>query len=1223
MCSPGHVCVRPLAALRSTLRGVAKRQIAYMLGLTVGMLATCVSAADVLVSAFDVRGGAATVAFPSDTNDYYVLVRAMTPTGAWQSVVAGQWSTATGRLVDTQLPPDCAFYRVVALPVASAGDMDGDGIPDLYELAHPGFLNPLDPADASADYDWDGLSNLEEYLLGSDPADPGSPNPTAGLRITALRLNGPRDEVEFQSATGNYYILLAGLTVTNLTAPVAMGFGLPGRTTLVGARLPTRFYCVKGVHNDTPLDTDGDGMDDVFELLHGLNPLQADGQEDADGDGYPNFYEYLYGSAPDDPASKPVPTRYVDAAALPGGDGSEARPHASLAEALAAATNYDIIGVADGVYTGPLNRNLSCDGKPLLIISQHGPTNCVIDCGWEGQAFLLDARDGAYTFIVGLTVRNGYGPNGGALSCDGASAVIDGCRFETSLADACGGGVTCTSGGAPLFRNCTFASNSAWFGGGLCVTAAAATFTNCQLIGNGAVCGGGAYCLGDGPVFRRCTFADNRATEGAGLFCDHSSLQLRACRVQGGVADDCGGGVYCLEGSPLCENGLFTANEAATAGGAFYITNASPVLRNCTVADNCALLGGGVACADVGSSPQVVNCILWGNRIGQFVGGTPCVTFSTVEGGCAAAGLADPPSAHNLALDPLFNADYRLQTASPCIDAGTAENAPATDITGAARWDHPGHSNVVSIVDLGAYEFVDTDSDGMDDNWELQNFGTLLRDGSGDWDGDGLTDLNEYEAGTDPTRPDTAADVFLATHPGLELDMPDVDQSAKTNVFLLCSDATQSRNVLACLNRAFSGGSVTLQRNSNRINVWRAAGTTPVLVGGILSKTWDLADASQRADFMAVQGDLWVQGVTPGTATLTLSYTFMPDATDRITFSVVKAAVTNIRFNHDASASTNDAMNIRKSAGGAYDLSGGEWVNGGKTNAPVCYRAGTLATVQARFVIQPTNLTCAVIAAVVLNADASLSGIQPTRVSFTNGVSNPEYVTLRLAGPAPSAVRKSADVWQWQMSDFNGGGSPALTIGTSGVHTVYTVLDEPVAPWTNAVAAAHAPWSSVLDQACDWAAGATNADDVVAALTPHAYAGFGKVYDGSQSHSFGTTCHLSAMLADSVADCQDMSAVLQLFSAALGVSGVQVRRVGGPFMFQPLQPIGQTVWTSGSWRFHQFGWYEGTVNDACTTLREAAPYVPVHDDLDGNYRNNLFSSGTWLPLDPSGYTDFD
>src|SRR5690606_4633564 len=44
----------------------------------------------------------------------------------------------------------------------------------------------------------------------------------------------------------------------------------------------------------------------------------------------------------------------------------------------------------------------------------------------------------------------------------------------------------------------------------------------------------------------------------------------------------------------------------------------------------------------------------------------------------------------------------------------------------------------------------DTDGDGMDDAWEMEHFGTLDRDGSGDFDGDGRTDLEEFQDGTDP-----------------------------------------------------------------------------------------------------------------------------------------------------------------------------------------------------------------------------------------------------------------------------------------------------------------------------------------------------------------------------------------------------------------------------------------------------------------------------------------
>lgn len=46
--------------------------------------------------------------------------------------------------------------------------------------------------------------------------------------------------------------------------------------------------------------------------------------------------------------------------------------------------------------------------------------------------------------------------------------------------------------------------------------------------------------------------------------------------------------------------------------------------------------------------------------------------------------------------------------------------------------------------------FLDTDGDGMDDNWEIDNFKNLSRNGTGDFDGDGVSDLAEFKAGTNP-----------------------------------------------------------------------------------------------------------------------------------------------------------------------------------------------------------------------------------------------------------------------------------------------------------------------------------------------------------------------------------------------------------------------------------------------------------------------------------------
>jgi len=65
---------------------------------------------------------------------------------------------------------------------------------------------------------------------------------------------------------------------------------------------------------------------------------------------------------------------------------------------------------------------------------------------------------------------------------------------------------------------------------------------------------------------------------------------------------------------------------------------------------------------------------------------------------------------------------------------------------------------------LGASEIADmanaveNDGDGMLDFWEQRWFGNLNRTGTLDFDGDGLTDLQEFEGGTNPTSADTDGD---------------------------------------------------------------------------------------------------------------------------------------------------------------------------------------------------------------------------------------------------------------------------------------------------------------------------------------------------------------------------------------------------------------------------------------------------------------------------------
>ena len=57
----------------------------------------------------------------------------------------------------------------------------------------------------------------------------------------------------------------------------------------------------------------------------------------------------------------------------------------------------------------------------------------------------------------------------------------------------------------------------------------------------------------------------------------------------------------------------------------------------------------------------------------------------------------------------------------------------------------------------------DTDNDGMPDDWEQTHFSTTDRDGTGDFDQDGQTDLAEYLAGTNPNDGQSVLEVLQIT----------------------------------------------------------------------------------------------------------------------------------------------------------------------------------------------------------------------------------------------------------------------------------------------------------------------------------------------------------------------------------------------------------------------------------------------------------------------------
>ena len=111
--------------------------------------------------------GTRQVAITTDTDSYFCLLRGDIPATLTDvvSLVLGDGSLKHFEDASTQVAT--SFYRVRQVPKASSLDLDGDGMPDVFELTYG--LNPLDASDASADPDHDGFTNLREYQMGTNP----------------------------------------------------------------------------------------------------------------------------------------------------------------------------------------------------------------------------------------------------------------------------------------------------------------------------------------------------------------------------------------------------------------------------------------------------------------------------------------------------------------------------------------------------------------------------------------------------------------------------------------------------------------------------------------------------------------------------------------------------------------------------------------------------------------------------------------------------------------------------------------------------------------------------------------------------------------------------------------------------------------------------------------------------------------------------------------------
>jgi len=389
--------------------------------------------------------------------------------------------------------------------------------------------------------------------------------------------------------------------------------------------------------------------------------------------------------------------------------------------------------------------------------------------------------------LSGNTASNG----GGAFD-----SILTDCSVSNNVAANNGGGVYSST-----LTNCTLTANSAAAAGGGSYggTLTRGTLTGCTLTGNSAASGGGSYVT----TLSFCTLTDNTATaDGGGAY----QCSLLNCLVSGNSASENGGGAYIIGTNLMLSNCTILANTALTGGGV-YAPYAS--VTDCVITGNTANYGGGsffgnlTRCTLSGNSAgqygggaqnaTLNNCVLTGNSAGQYGGGAQNATLNncvltgnsaansggavssstlnncTVTGNTSTSSANDasagtrygtinnsivqfntntvsglvanykqgtfnhtcttplPVGSGNFTNTPRFVAGAtRLAPSSPCRDTGSNASAPpGTDRDGNPRIVH-------SYVDMGAYEYQGGN-------------------GQSDFDGDGMGNGDEGQAGTDFT----------------------------------------------------------------------------------------------------------------------------------------------------------------------------------------------------------------------------------------------------------------------------------------------------------------------------------------------------------------------------------------------------------------------------------------------------------------------------------------
>ncbi|MDP2896180.1 MAG: choice-of-anchor Q domain-containing protein [bacterium] len=456
-------------------------------------------------------------------------------------------------------------------------------------------------------------------------------------------------------------------------------------------------------------DTDGDLLSNVDEAEAGTDPEH----EDTDGDGLRDGLETLRRSDPLVSTSPEI---------------VEVPPDAdTIQEALCLAIDGDEIVVAPGEY----QEILGFCGADVVLRSwipelPDSVDSTVLDGAGMGPVVCFLGSESGACVLSGFTITGGSGTNGGGISggteASHTHAAITNNAIKGNSAKHYGGGLAYCDG--VILNNEIFENSSGRAGGGLFACDGVISDNLISRNSTDRYMDGGGLALCQGSIRNNIITENTAGHDGGGLYeCGGAISGNVISRNSAGGLCGCDGPIL---NNVICDN---KGNGLTSCQGA---------IENNTVSWNSTGISG---CKGV-----IRNCIVWGNTSyrGQLYDSS-VPSYSCVENwrGGGPGNIADYPHFMDAG-----EGDYHLSSWSPCVDAGDPSSPYANE-------PEPNGGR----IDMGAYgntseatsRSLDTDHDGLPDDWEMELFGTLVQGGADDPDKDLVSNLLEYRWGHNPT----------------------------------------------------------------------------------------------------------------------------------------------------------------------------------------------------------------------------------------------------------------------------------------------------------------------------------------------------------------------------------------------------------------------------------------------------------------------------------------